>query len=613
MSVAAPYPQLAPGIETQLSSVLTGRLARLLPATIIVTVAALIRFWSLGATFESSDQGDMAWMIHHCFGFRWIFAHTYGPTLPLYERAFSTVLSLLHIPSGDATCRLPVALVSLAQVLITYPFVKRLGASAREALCATACAALLPTLVTDGHYARGYVTVWLFTGTLAIWTMLLWLDAGRLVHLAVAALALFLHLLSNVYSVGVPVVLLALWMHNLRNHRRPAVACDGRPPCRSLDAAAPQQSKASMTNWKPALRSLRAPALAFILPCFGALTVMFLSWRWTGAGQLGRLLQKRSGGAMFCDLQQFALAPQLWCEQFGYVFGLVAAAGLAWGCLRLVRAPSRRLGLPALWALAAGFPLTVLTNWSALGYPGSYLGAYFIEIVYGAGILGGVLTWRLIERQTARPLPRVAAITTAVLIIAILGLGTADQCLFGARWTHLTGVETAWGMVRPDTGIKAAGCYIREHVPADCVILSLHNNKGMELPLAEYYTGRHVLADYDLKPGMHPALLARLSDFVDVVVLDVAGQSLMDAASDFEPVCTIRRGSTPVRYLYARRTRGLKRADDETVAFNQRYESQFLPTRVPVPLLSPPDFEQRLDLYQRTVKELKRAARSQKS
>ncbi len=588
MSTVAPAPQLVRSAVFPIPAARAaqGIATRLVPVMLIGSVGALIRFWKLGATFESSDQGTMANLIHHAYGIRWIIAHAYGPAVPILERVFSELFSWLGIPSGEAACRFPVALVSLLQVLITYPFLRRAGAAAREALCGTLCAALLPTLVCDAHFAWGYLTVFLFTGTVALWATMTWLDERRPLQLVIAGAALCLHCLSNVFALGLPMTLLFAWIVFLR----------GGGGKRQADRG---------TQASPISCRLSAPALGFLIPCLAALGFMFLSWSWTGQGQIGRLLMKQHHGALGSRLHQLLQLPAFWSTQFGYLFSAVAAFGLIWGWFQLSRPRSGRLGLVALWAGIAAFPLVLLTDWVAMGYPDSYLGAYFIEVVYGAGILGGVLMWRSLQLTISSKFARRVAISAVAAVIMVLGIGTADECLFGGTLAHLTGVHTGWGNVRPDTGIKAAGFYVRENVPADCLILSLHDNQGMEVPLAEYYTGRSVLADCDLKPAMYEAILRAMRESTDVLIVGAAERAWADDLPEMERVCTIRRETRPVRFIYARRSRNLPQVDVEMAVLNARYDRSFRPTRVPLPLLTPPRFLDHLRTYQSTVKELR--------
>ncbi|HOW72564.1 MAG TPA: hypothetical protein PKY77_18340 [Phycisphaerae bacterium] len=562
----------------------------LLVGVAIGMVAGMMRFWNLGAAFESSDQCAMARMIHHSFGLRWMLAHDYGPTLPVVERVFSTAFNCLGIPSSEAACRFPVALLSLAQVLVSYPLLRRLGAGRGEASFTTLCVALLPTLVSDGHYAWGYLTTWLFTGTVALWATIAWLDDHHPPQLAVAGIGLFLHCLSNVFAVGLPLVLLVIWVAAIVDR-----------------TTGPRRGNESVSGRLRNSGCLGAFMPGFALPCLAALAVIFLSWHWTGGGQLGRLIHKQNHGALFGQLRQVLDLPTLWRAQFGYVFGVIAAAGLIWGCIQLRRPGSRRMGLLSIWALAAAFPLVILTDWRALGYLASYLGSYFIEVIYCAGMLGGVLLWRVLRHLGAGLAPRVAAPLVAGLVVAWLGVGTADECLLGGKLTRLTGVKTGWGNVRPDTGIKATGAYVRKHVPSDCVIMSLHDNGGMEAPVAEYYLGRGVLASYDLRSSMFEPLIAALGPRVDVLIVEPRHLAAAGRLSGFDLVCTLNREGQPVRYIYARPRWSLPRVDEDVATLNGEYDRLHVPRRVPIALSAPPDFDRLLGEYQKIGRGLKSA------
>lgn len=576
---------------------------------LIGLIAGGIRFWRMDATFESSDQAAMAHMVCHSFGLRWIFAHDYGPTLPVLQRAFAEVFAALRIPIGEAAFRLPVALVSMVQVVVTYPFVRRLGASASAAVMATLIAALLPTLLSDGHYAWGYLTLWLFTGTVALWMTLAWMDDRRWHQLATAGVALFLHCLSNVFALGLPVTLLVVWVRWLRS--RPH-ACPGSERAEFDAGMAKKNAGAIGSQPGPPLvrrRPLRAAGLGFIVPCLAAVAVIIVSWRWTGGGQLGRLLLKQARGTTGLQWHQLFELPVLWASQFGYVFGVVAACGLIWGCASVFRRPSARITLPAIWAIVAGAPLVLLTDWQRVGYPASY----FIEAVYCAGLLGGLLMGRAFDRPAPRSGVGWGRIALAGGGLAVLGVGSVDACLFGGGLGRLTGVSAPWGAVRADGGAKAVGLYIRRNVPIEAPILYLHDHQGMELPVAQFYSGRYVLACYDLKAEMLPHVVEAMEHDVGVVVLPAGTEATLTHLENFECVCTIRYDQRPLCYIYARRDLGLPKSELSAAEANAAYDAQFRPARVPQPLGISPAVDSASARYRQVVAELKTSLRGSRS
>jgi len=534
---------------------------------LIAAAAAFLRFWNIGATFESSDQAAMAYLVRHSFGLRWIVAHDYGPVLPLLHVACAAVFGRLGWPIGEAAARLPLAMASLAQVAVTYALMRRLGRSRGEGLLAAAVCTVLPPLVTDAHYPWGMHTVWLLAGSVALWASLAWFDERRCWQCALAGAALFIHCLSSAYAFALPVTLLVLWGWRSIGGRR--------------DRAA------GIIPW----------AVAVIAPCVAALTMILASWWMTGAGQLGHLLRKGHANEAFgLHSEQVARLPGVWISQLGLAAGVVAAMGLAAGLVWARR--KQRIGLLAVWAWTALVPFTLVADWGSTGYACYYL----FEVVHAAALLAVALVtgiWR------AWPRARKAAFLVGGAGLAELSLGSVDVILPGIDLQPFTAIRTGWGDVHPDSGAKGAGWYVRRHVPEPAVIMTLHDRQGMEVPVAEYYLGRQVLADYDLRPDMVGPVLTAMLPRVDLVIADATYGGLMNGVSGFAPVCTVRRDGRTVRWVYARERLRLPRVVGEARALNARYDQAYRPRRVPIPLACDPGFEPSLAEYQRVVRRLR--------
>ncbi|HOQ88107.1 MAG TPA: hypothetical protein PLQ89_20580, partial [Phycisphaerae bacterium] len=134
-------------------------------------------------------------------------------------------------------------------------------------------------------------------------------------------------------------------------------------------------------------------------------------------------------------------------------------------------------------------------------------------------------------------------------------------------------------------------------------------NTGMEVSVAEYYCGRAVLADYDLRPEMLAPLVREMHAEVDVLIADAAYRDRLDTLPDFELAATIRHDDEPVRYIYARPGLNLPHVDEQAATFNALYDRHCRNTRVPTPLPAPPQFDERLARYQGFLKSLRAAER----
>lgn len=541
-----------------------------LPLALCLTIAGLLRGWGLGASFDSSDQVTMPHLVRHSFGATWIFAHSYGPVPAIVHGSVARILSSLGVPMGEAIARLPVMVLSVTQVLLAYLLMRRLHCTRSLATAASLVCALLPPLVTDGHYAWGYLTIWLLLGTTALWATLAYMDDRQTWHLSVASFSLFAHCLSNCFVFGLPLTLLIIWLTVIRRAKR-------------------------------ARRRIINDALfGFALPCLAAFAVAVMCWLGTGGGQIGRLLTKQQAGAMGWSPAGMLKWLVIWSSQYGYLFVVPATAGLLYGTV-LVKRGDRR-GLLAIWAFAGFLPLLMLSNPSRIGYPGAYL----MEPVFAGGMLAIILIGRLWEALPhKRRAIRTALVGTCLLCVLHLCLGSFDSSLNASRLRQWTGVSTGWGSLRADSGIKAAGCYIRQFVPPEAIIMPLHTNRGMEAPVAEYYLGRRVLAGMDVQAEHLEPLVASLADHVDIVIAEPAHRKMVEKLRDFVPVGTFTRNGQPVRLIYARPAMQLPEMIQDVAVVNQQYNRFFTPTRVPVPLAAAPEYQAKMTLYLQTLRQLR--------
>jgi hypothetical protein len=540
-----------------------------LPMTACLTVACMLRAWELDAPFASSDQVAMPHSVRHGYGLTWIFAHSYGPIPAIVQRSSAEIMSWFDVPLGETASRFPIVIISMAQVLLVYPLMLRMRGTRNQAVAASLVCALLPSLVTDAHYAWGYLTIWLFFGSLALWATLAYLDDGEPWQLSMASASLFAHCLSNCFSFGLPLTLLVVWL--VRFHR----------------AGAERR------------QVIEDVVFGFLMPCLAAVGVMTMSWL-VGGGPIARLLCKQHAGATGLSLPCMVEWGAAWFTQFGYLFVVPATAGLIYGIV-LARKGDRR-GLLAVWAVAALLPLVLFSNPTRIGYPGAYL----MEAVFTSGILAVVSLGYLYQRlSVVKPILRAAVGCACLLSLVHLGIGSVDACLTGNRLRHWTGVTTGWGSVAPDTGMKAAGWYVRQYVPPDATVLTIHTNRGLEAPVAEYYLGRRVAAGMDHQASYIEPLLESFIGEAHVVVVEPEQQSLMADRPDFVAVFTATFKGQPVRTIYARPEMHLTQMTRESSTINPQYDQFFTPRHIPQPLPAPPDYQATLARYQQALQKAK--------
>jgi len=563
-------PTLCPGKLEQAGSASRVRGRFLLGLAIVAIPAVLLRFWGIDAPFESGDQVAMSYLLKHSFGVKWLFAHEYGLGLAVYQRTFAEMLSRLGLPMGEVAGRIPVVLISFTQIAMCWLLLRRLHCSRSEATAGALCCVVMPQMVNDAHYPWAYMSVWFLFGTISLWATLAYVDDRRWWQLGLSGVCLMLHCLSGAYSFALPLTVLIVWCRSVRDDRQ-------------------EHGGGGRRLW--------LVVVAYVLPCLTALAVMVGSWWWTGGGQIGRILMKRGMGGFDPHFEQILELPALWSSQLGVVFSIVTAMAMMAGVRALFK--GTRYGLLVFWGWAGLLPIVLVDNWDATGYAMYHL----FEPLAISGLVAAVWLCRT-YRQSARLRPVVAVV--AFLALAQMFLAGVEICTASDGLYRYTGVRTGWGDVRPDTGLKAAGWYIREHVPMERTVYCVHTNDGMEVTVGEYYTGRRVLAGYDVRPEMVEPLLREMLPDVDVIIVDPERCWIVDSLQAFERVCTFRREGQPVRYIYARRKCELPKVDEDVAAINPRYDQRYTPRHIPVGLPSSPGFSGKLIRFQETVRQLKR-------
>jgi hypothetical protein len=565
------------------------------PALVLPAIGglALVLFsWGISAPFETSDQAAMAYLVQHNYGVKWFFAHEYGPVLPVIQRAWGELLTAMGFPLQEWSFRLPIVGLCLMQVIVTYPLMRRLRCSPSVALAGTAFCAVLPQLVSNAHYAWGYSAVRMLCGTIALWMTLMFFDTRQRKYLVPAGFAVFIHCISGAYAMALPATLIIAWLLVLKT-----------------------SSQQSWAKEMPLIKNpfLKSSLLGFVLPCLVAAGFIIFCWLWTDQGQIARLLSKQDkGDAGFYPAQLFNCAA-LWVEQTGYLMAILTAGGLVFGLSRAISAlkhtpiknenlnADHRKGLLAVWCLLAILPLALLVKGDNIGYAGFYLP----EAVYPATLLTMMALAALYRRLNGHRVRQSAVVVISGAAFLHMAFGSIDACLARGNLKTYTGVNVPWGSIRPDTGVKAAGWYVRQHVPTQATILSLHTNKGMELPVAEYYCGRKVLAGYELDPEFLPRLTQEFHNQADVIIVSADHSAIVEYNTSFKPVFTALSNGTPVRKIFAREASTLPVLKQDVEKTNRLYDQSFSPRQIPTPLAAPDDFVGKLKRYQDFLTNLK--------
>ena len=577
-----------------------------------LVAAGVLRLWSIHAPFGSSDQVQIPHAVTYTYGLEWIVAHDYGMVLPFIQRTVAELLWRLGVGLTDATFRLPIVLVSLLQIPFTGLLLGRLGWRPVACVAGVAATALMPILVCDAYAPWAYRTVWLLAGTIALWATLAWQQDRRPWQLALAALALVAHCLSCLYAFALPLTVGAAWLlgrgvrgkggrRQETGDRRGGGIPNTEYRIQNAGAAAPSSLPAAycLLPASPAYRLLptRSFLLGYLLPCVAALAAIAAVYVFTDGGQVRHLLMKREMGTFHLRFEQLAALPGMWVGQFGHVAAVLAAIGLGYGLWLVARRePS---GLLGLWAWAGLLPIVLVTDWRTTGYA-DYL---FFETTFAAALLTVLMLTRV---WTA--VNRIGRAAVIALVLAAAGQWMAsnvDALRLGTGLQRYTGITPCWGRIHTDTGLKATGCYVRDLVPADALVMATHDNMGFEVLVAEYYCGRAVLAGYDHAPALTARLVEQFAQRCDVIIMPPEHAALLPVESGHALVATFRNQGRPVRLIYARPELGLTTVDADVAPLNARYEALYRARRVPLQLPEPAGYAAARLEYQ----SLERAAR----
>jgi hypothetical protein len=163
---------------------------------------------------------------------------------------------------------------------------------------------------------------------------------------------------------------------------------------------------------------------------------------------------------------------------------------------------------------------------------------------------------------------------------ALHGLGSISNTFLSCRWPAWTGTID-YGRVVADPGFKAAGWYVRQHVPPDAVVLATHGVTGLEYPCATYYTGRHVAAAEDTTYAQECRIVGAVRNAIDVAIVEPRYLHLFTDRPGFTIPVRIVRNDEPVLYIAARDGLEIPAMEVDVARANRAYDRQFGLSRVP--------------------------------
>lgn len=543
---------------------------------VAVLVAFALRTYRTDVPFHTGDYAALPYMVSHWYGVSWIVAHIHGALLPAIVWLFARGAVAVGLVMNETMWRLPLALVGTVHVPVTYLLMRRFGAGRWIAIMASGIAAVLPSLASDARYPWGYETLAVCVGSLAIWAWLRDLDYSTRGSRWLAGGLLGVYLVSHLVIHAVPLVIAAA-----------ALLVVGR---------------------REAVRRLLRPST--VVPVLCAVAVVWFAFFRLNGGILGRMSRHVSHGTLDVGSSSVADIAHYWNHHMGPIWSTFCLAAVVVGLVLVARRDRR--GLPALWAVLYVTPLMLLLDLSNIGrptvyqlqgtYAASLAGCMFLQILAGAAArqarsLRAPITTHLWHRRPAgvvrgeTPTPqfnsglfraalRGGLIAFGLMIVGLHLLGSVSNLFLDCRWPSLTGTVD-YGRAVADPGFKAAGWYVRRHVPPDALILATHGVTGMEYPCATYYTGRHVAAAEDATYEQECRIIEAVRKDIDVAIVERRYLPMFTEQTGFTVPVRILRGSAPVLYVAARQGFAIPEMDVNIARANADYDRQCYLTRVP--------------------------------
>ncbi len=511
-------------------------------------LALALRTYGAGVPFHTGDFACLPYKVSRWYGITWIITHIHGPLLPMIDLLFAKAVVAAGGVMNEAMWRLPLALVGTAQVPLTFVLMRRLRGAIWTSLMAAAIVAVMPSLTSDARYPYGYEVLGVFMASLALWAWLRDLDRSTRASQWLAGGLLGLYLLSHLVIYALPIVVTTAVLISL--------------------------------GLRKGMRRLLT--FSTLAPVLLATSCILFAFFGLGGGILGRMSRHVGHGTLDAGASTPTDLLALWYEHMGPIWSAFCIAAVLVG-LVLVGRRDRR-GLPAWWVVVYVTPLVLLLDFGHIGRSSSYQ----IQGTYAASLAGCLLLQVLAESivslsRRARAAARVALAGFGAAVVALLLLGSVSSLFTQDRWPAWTGTVD-YGRVVPDPGFKAAGWYVREHVPEDAVILATHGKTGLEYPCVFYYLGRHVAAAEDTSYEKECRIIEAVRDDIDIALVEP--RYLPHFAREFGFSLPVRfmRDDRPVLYIAARNGYEIAAMDVEIPLANRLYDRDHHLSRIPTPV-----------------------------
>ncbi len=512
----------------------------------LLTLLALgLRTYGAGVPFHTGDFACLPYKVSRWYGFTWIITHIHGPVLPTIDLLFAKAVVALGGVMNEAMWRLPLGLIGTAQVPLTFVLMRRLRGNVWASLMAAAIVAVMPSLTSDARYPYGYEVLGVFMASLALWAWLRALDRSTRASRWLAGGLLGLYLLSHLVIYAVPIVVTTAVLISL--------------------------------GLRKGLRRLLT--LSTLVPVILAASCILFAFFGLGGGILGRMARHVGHGTLNVGASTPIDLLALWHGHMGPIWSAFCIVAVLVGLVLLVRRDRR--GLPAWWVVVYVTPMVILLDFGNIGRPTSYQ----IQGTFAASLAGCLLLQVLAESAVSlsrrtRAAVRVTLAGFGAAVVALLLLGSVSSLFTPDRWPALTGTVD-YGRVVPDPGFKAAGWYVREHVPDDALILATHGIMGLEYPCVFYYLGRHVAAAEDTSFETECRIIEAVRADIDIALVEPRYLTRFAPRFGFTLPVRFMRDGRPVLYVAARSGYEIPTMDVDIPQANRLYDRDYRLKEVP--------------------------------
>ncbi|MFC1668840.1 hypothetical protein ACFL20_00490 [Spirochaetota bacterium] len=501
---------------------------------LIIAAAAFMRFFMLGNPFLSSDNLTLGYRMLKFSGFTWILFEQYGIIIAILDKLIVSLLAFSGITVTEFVFKMPIALMGVLQVPLTFLFLRRLNLSLFLALMGSALIAVFPLHISDSRYLYGYELFGVFFLTMAIWSLLNFFEGPTRRRGITASIFSGLYIISHGYFLPFfPVLVTIIFLFS---------------PVK--DGNIFDRFKAGLLVY------LKNRAWLFLLILFP-----FTTRPW-----IHLYFKKTSMGFyLFSYLPDVAFAWGLFIAILFVISILInifvkktrSTAGFLFIIVSIVYLMPLWFGSPPGVTVARGYMLISL-----------YSLMIYMLIVFDRFI-------SINKISLLRP------VVYAVLILSFLGTawGSIETFFFRDKLVDpaLIHIHSKRGSII-DTGVKAAGYIVRKYVPANAKVFAMH--QSIEEENLFYYFNRDQYAYNDMTSGETIKKFNELSDKIDVVLCSNWQAKHVESDKRFIKRVVVKWDNLPQVVIYSKKHIKIPGMFVSTSEYNKKFDNEYSWNRV---------------------------------